>query len=51
MIVQTVWYEEYCHSVKFDSYSTTKFAVSNVLGWTGLTSFVLGFAWLGWNLF
>jgi hypothetical protein len=51
MIVQTVWYEEYCHSLKYDSYSKVKFAISSCLGWTGLVSLVLGFTWLGFNLF
>jgi len=51
MILQTVWYEEYCHSPKHDTYRAWKYALCNVLGWTGLLAFLLGFSWLAVNLF
>jgi hypothetical protein len=51
MVVQTVWYEEYSHSMKHNTYAAWKYCVSTTLGYTGLLSFVLGFIWLAHNLF
>jgi hypothetical protein len=51
MLLQTVWYEQYCHSATHSTYRAWKYALCNVLGWVGLTSFVLGFIWLATNLF
>ena len=51
MVVQTVRYEEYSHSLRHNSYSAWKSCVSTSLGYTGLLSFVLGFGWLAHNLF
>ena len=51
MVLQTVWYEEYCHAPDHSSYRAWKYAVCNVCGYTGILSFVLGFAWLAANLF
>jgi len=51
MVAQSVFYEEYCHSSKHDSYVRWKYATSQCLGWTGLLAFVVGFGWLAANLF
>jgi hypothetical protein len=51
MVLQSVWYEEYCHSPDHSTYKRWKYALSTSLGWTGLLSFVLGFLWLARNLF
>jgi hypothetical protein len=51
MVVQTVHYEEYCHSAEHDTYGRWKYALNQSLGWTGLISFVFGFAWLARNIF
>lgn len=51
MVLQTVWYEEYCHSPKHDSYRAWKYALCTSLGWSGLTAFVLGFGWMAVRLF
>lgn len=51
MVLQTYWYEEYCHSPAHDSYSAWKYGLCNSLGWTGLVAFLLGFGWLAENLF
>ena len=51
MVVQAVWYEEYCHSPDHSTYLRWKYALSTSLGYTGLLSFVLGFIWLAHNLF
>ena len=51
MVLQSVWYEEYCHSPDHSTYKRWKYAFSTSLGWTGLLSFVLGFLWLARNLF
>lgn len=51
MIVQAVWYEQYCHVPNHDTYKRWKYALSTSLGYTGLFSFVLGFIWLAHNLF
>lgn len=51
MVVQTVHYEEYCHSPEHDTYNRWKYALNMSLGWTGLISFVLGFTWLARNVF
>jgi hypothetical protein len=36
MILQTLWYEEYCHRPRHDSYRAWKYALCNVLGWTAI---------------
>lgn len=51
MVLQTFWYEEYCHSPDHDTYTRWKYALNNTLAWTGLVSFALGFLWLAPNLF
>jgi hypothetical protein len=51
MVFQAVHYEEYCHSPDHDTYKRWKYALNVSLGWAGLFSFVLGFAWLARNLF
>jgi hypothetical protein len=51
MILQTVWYEEYCHSADHNTYRAWKYALCNVLGWSGMLAFLLGFAWLAANVF
>lgn len=51
MVLQAVWYEQYCHSPSHDSYRAWKYAICKVCGYTGFLSFVLGFVWLGANLF
>ena len=51
MTLQTVWYEQYCHSPNHNSYRAWKYALCNVFGWTGLVAFVLGVGWLAANLF
>jgi hypothetical protein len=51
MLVQDLWYEEYCHSPKHNTYKAWKYATSYSLGFTGLVSFVLGFGWLALGLF
>jgi hypothetical protein len=51
MLLQTVWYEEYSHNASHSTYRAWKYALCNVLGWTGLIAFVLGFVWLAANLF
>jgi len=51
MVLQTVWYEQYCHSPDHSSYKRWKYAFNMCLGWTGAISFILGFAWLARNLF
>jgi Na+/H+ antiporter NhaD/arsenite permease-like protein len=51
MVLQSVWYEEYCHSPDHSTYKRWKYALSTSLGWTGLLSFVLGFFWLARNMF
>jgi phosphate/sulfate permease len=51
MVLQSIWYEQYCHSPDHSSYKRWKYALSTSLGWTGLLSFVLGFLWLARNLF
>ena len=49
--VQTLWYEQYCHRPKHDSYVPWKYAMSNALGVSGLLAFILGFIWLAANVF
>lgn len=51
MLLQSVWYEEYCHSPDHSTYKRWKYALNLSLGWTGVLSFVLGFVWLAPNLF
>jgi len=51
MVLQAVWYEQYCHSPDHSTYKRWKYALSTSIGWTGLLSFVLGFLWLARNLF
>jgi hypothetical protein len=51
MTLQTLWYEEYCHSPTHNTYKAWKYALCNSLGWSGLLSFLLGFGWLARNLF
>jgi len=51
MVLQSVWYEQYCHSPDHSTYKRWKYALSTSLGWTGLLAFVLGFLWLARNLF
>ncbi len=51
MVLQTFWYEEYCHSPNHDSYKRWKYALNNTFGWIGMLSFALGFCWLARNLF
>jgi hypothetical protein len=51
MVLQTVWYEEYCHSVTHSTYKAWKYALCTSLGWSGLLAFLLGFGWLARNLF
>jgi hypothetical protein len=51
MVSQNVWYEQYCHSADHSTYKRWKYALSMALGWTGLTSFIVGFVWLARNLF
>ncbi len=51
MLLQTYCYEQYCHSAIHDTYKRWKYALNISLCWTGLFAFVLGFAWLGFNLF
>src|SRR5882672_11446806 len=46
LVVQAIWYEEYCHSADHNTYKRWKYALSTSLGYTGLLSFVLGFLWL-----
>lgn len=50
MVLQTVWYEQYCHSPEHNSYKRWKYALSMTLGWTGLLAFVFGFGWLASSL-
>ncbi|SPE24694.1 membrane hypothetical protein [Candidatus Sulfotelmatobacter sp. SbA7] len=51
MVLQSMWYETYCHSPDHSTYTRWKYALSTSLGLTGLLSFVIGFIWLGDNLF
>jgi len=51
MVLQAIWYEQYCHSADHSTYKRWKYALSTSLGWTGLLAFVLGFLWLARNLF
>ena len=51
MVLQAVWYEEYCVSPKHDTYSRWKYATCLSLGWTGLVAFGIGVFWLARNLF
>ena len=51
MVLQAVWYEQYCHSPDHSTYKRWKYALSTSMGWTGVLSFVLGFLWLARNLF
>jgi hypothetical protein len=51
ILVQDLWYEEYCHSPAHNTYKAWKYATSYSLGFTGLLSFVLGFGWLAVGLF
>jgi hypothetical protein len=51
MVVQTVHYEEYCHSPDHDTYTRWKYALNQSVGWTGFISFILGFVWLAQNVF
>jgi len=51
MVVQAVWYEEYCHSPDHSTYKRWKYALSTSLGYAGLLSFVLGFMWLAHYMF
>ena len=51
MVLQTTWYEEYCHSSTHSTYKAWKYATCNCLGWSGLAAFLLGFIWLARNLF
>jgi hypothetical protein len=51
MVLETVWYEQYCHSVQHNTYKRWKYALNAAMGWTGLLSFVTGFGWLAWNIF
>ena len=46
MVLQTFWYEEYCHSPDHNSYKRWKFALNNTFGWIGMVEFALGFCWL-----
>lgn len=51
MVLQSIWYEQYCHSSDHSTYKRWKYALSTSMGWTGLLGFVLGFLWLARNLF
>ena len=51
ILLQTYFYEEYCHSAEHNTYVPWKYALNATLGWTGLFSFVIGFVWLAVNLF
>jgi hypothetical protein len=51
MLAQALCYEAYCHAPNHDTYKRWKYALNISLGWTGLVSFVLGFAWLAHNVF
>lgn len=51
MLLQALWYEEYCHSPDHSTYKRWKYAASTSLGMMGLVAFVLGFLWLAHNLF
>jgi hypothetical protein len=51
LVVQDVWYEEYCHSPDHSTYKAWKYATSTSLGYAGLVSFVLGFGWLATSVF
>jgi hypothetical protein len=46
MVLQTFWYEEYCHSPDHNTYKRWKFAVNNTFGWIGMLAFAFGFLWL-----
>jgi hypothetical protein len=51
MILQAIWYEQYCRSPEHDSYKGWKYAFSISLALVGLIAFALGFLWLAANLF
>ena len=51
MLLQAVWYEQYCHSSDHSTYKRWKYALNLTFGWTGLLSFVIGFVWLARNIF
>jgi hypothetical protein len=51
MVLQAVWYEEYCASPKHDTYSRWKYAACLSFAWTGFAAFGIGIFWLARNLF
>ena len=50
MVLQSYFYEQYCHSPDHSTYTRWKYALSTTLGWTGLIALILGFGWLARNL-
>jgi len=50
ILLQTIFYEAYCHSPNHDSYQAWKYVLCIVLGWTGLVAFICGFAWVAANV-
>ena len=51
LLWMTYCYEEYCHSPNHDTYRAWKYCITQTLGIIGFLSFLLGFGWLGVNLF
>jgi hypothetical protein len=51
MVLQAVWYEEYCSSAKHNTYNRWKYASCLSLGWTGFAAFGIGVLWFADNLF
>jgi hypothetical protein len=51
ILLQSYYYEQYCHSLKADSYKTWKYASSLGFGYSGLIWFVVAVGNLAWKLF
>lgn len=50
MLLQSYFYESYCHSPDHSTYRRWQYAFNVSMGWTGLLAMILGFLWLGNNL-
>jgi hypothetical protein len=51
LVLQALWYEQYCNSELHDTYKRWKYAMCVSLGLTGLLAFVVGVTWFAQNLF
>ncbi len=51
ILLQSYFYEQYCHSINKDTYSGTKYSLSMAVAHSSLFWFFASFAYLAWRLF